>query len=96
VWAGTVQSVRGLAKGWTVRGSNPGGGVQTGPGAHTAKNTMATESPPGVKRPGRGVEHPPPSKAKVKEGVELYTSVAFVMSVPILQVQTRNPLSDLK
>jgi len=26
----------------------------------------------GVKRPGRGVDHPPPSSAEVKEGVELY------------------------
>jgi hypothetical protein len=26
----------------------------------------------GVKRPGRGVDHPPPSSAKVKERVELY------------------------
>ena len=27
---------------------------------------------PGVKRPGRGVDHPPPSSAEVKERVELY------------------------
>ena len=27
---------------------------------------------PGVKRPGRGVDHTPPSRAKVKERVELY------------------------
>ena len=27
---------------------------------------------PGVKRPGRGVDHPPPSRAEVKERVELY------------------------
>jgi hypothetical protein len=27
---------------------------------------------PGVKRPGRGVHHPPPSSAEVKERVELY------------------------
>jgi hypothetical protein len=26
----------------------------------------------GVKRPGRGVNHPPPSNAEVKERVELY------------------------
>jgi hypothetical protein len=26
---------------------------------------------PGVKRPGRGVDHPPPSSAEVKERVEL-------------------------
>ena len=27
---------------------------------------------PGVKRPGRGVDHPPPCSAEVKERVELY------------------------
>ena len=27
---------------------------------------------PGVKRPGRGVDHPPPSSAEVTETVELY------------------------
>jgi hypothetical protein len=27
---------------------------------------------PGVKRPGRGVDYPPPSSAEVKERVELY------------------------
>jgi len=46
--------------------------VQTGPGAHPASYTMATESFPGVKRPGRGIDHPPPSRAEVKERVQLY------------------------
>jgi len=27
---------------------------------------------PGLERPGRGVDHPPPSSAEVKEKVELY------------------------
>ena len=44
--------------------------------------TMGTGSFPGVKRPGRGVQHPPPSSAKVKEKVEQYLYphlfVAFV------------------
>jgi len=26
----------------------------------------------GIKRPGRGVDHPPPSSAEVKERVEIY------------------------
>jgi hypothetical protein len=34
--------------------------------------TMGTGSFPGVKRPGRGVDHPPPSSADVEERVELY------------------------
>ena len=46
--------------------------VQTGPGAHPASCKMGTESFPGIKRPGRGVGHPLPSSAEVKERVELY------------------------
>ena len=39
--------------------------VQTGPGAQSASYTMGTRSFLGVKRPGRGVDHPPPSSAEV-------------------------------
>jgi hypothetical protein len=47
--------------------------IQTGPGAHPASYTMGTGSlSQGVKWPGRGFDHPPPSCAKVKERVELY------------------------
>jgi len=46
--------------------------VQTGPGAHPAFCTMGTGSFPEVKRPGRGVEHPSPFSAEVKERVKLY------------------------
>ena len=46
--------------------------VQSGPVAHSALYTMCTGSFPGVKRPGRGVDHPPPCSAEVKERVELY------------------------
>jgi hypothetical protein len=68
-----AQSVKRRTTGWTVRGSNPGGvrffaHVQTGPGAHLASCTMGTESFPGVKRPGRGADYPPPSSAEVKRG----------------------------
>jgi hypothetical protein len=45
---------------------------QTVPGAHPTSYTMGTESFLGVKRPGRGIDHPPPSSAEVKERVELY------------------------
>jgi hypothetical protein len=41
--------------------------VQTGPEAHPASCTIGTESFPGVKRPGRGADHPPPSSAEVKK-----------------------------
>ena len=46
--------------------------VQTGSGAHPASYTMGTVSFPGVKRPGRGVDHPPPPSTEVKKRVELY------------------------
>ena len=35
--------------------------VQTGPGAYPAFSTMGTGSFAGAKRPGRGVDHTPPS-----------------------------------
>ena len=73
-----IDVLRGIAAGWTVRGSNPGGvrffpPVQTGPGAYPASYTMGTGSFPVVNRPGLGVNHPPPSSAEVKERV-WYTS----------------------
>jgi hypothetical protein len=49
--------------------------------AHSSRPTlgptqppMGTGSIPGIKRPGRGVDHIPPSSAEVKERVELHTS----------------------
>ena len=46
--------------------------IQTGPGDHPASCTMGTGYLPGVKRPGRGVDHISPSSAEVKERVELH------------------------
>jgi len=46
--------------------------VQPSPGAHPASCTMGIGSFQGVKRPGCGVDHPPPSGVKVKEREELY------------------------
>ena len=54
---------------WGARFSAP---VQTGPGTHPASCTLGTVSFSWVKRPGRGVDHPPPSSADVKERVDLY------------------------
>ena len=59
----------GIESRWGARFSAP---VQTCPGAHPASYTIDTGSFRGVKRPGRGVDHPPPSSAEVKERVELY------------------------
>jgi len=42
------------------------------PGAHPASNVIGIGSFPGVKRSGRGVDHPPLCSAEVKDRVELY------------------------
>ena len=41
-------------------------------GPHSLLYNVYRISFPGVKRPGRGVHHPPPSSTEVKERVELY------------------------
>ena len=46
--------------------------VQTGRAAHPASCTTVTGSFPGVKRPERGADHPPPSRAEFEWRVELY------------------------
>ena len=52
--------------------------VQTGPGAYQASFL-------GVKRPGRGVDHPPPSIAEVIERVEPYIHSSFGPTCPALR-----------
>ena len=46
--------------------------VQTDLEAYPASCTMGTGSFPGVKRPGRGADHPPPSKCRDHERAGLY------------------------
>ena len=46
--------------------------VHHGPGAHPAFCTVGTWSFLGVKRPGRGADHPPPSMCRAHERVEQY------------------------
>jgi len=58
--------------------------VQTGPGVHPAFCTMGTGSLPGIKWPWRGVDHPTPSSAEVKERVELYHYSPSGPSWPVL------------
>jgi len=58
--------------------------LQTGPGAHPASYTMGTGPFPGVKRTGRGVDHPPPSSAEVKERADLYFYSPSGPSWPVL------------
>ena len=75
---GIAQSVQRLATGWTVLGSNPGGGdiFRTRPDRPQGPPSLLYNgyrvSFPGVKRPERGVNDPPSSSAEVKERVELY------------------------
>jgi len=52
--------------------------VQTGPRVHPASYTMSTGAFPGVKRPVRGLDNPPPSSAEVKERIKLYIYYTFV------------------
>jgi len=58
--------------------------VQTGYGAYSASYTMATGSFPGVKRPRRGVDHPPLSSDEVKERVEIYLYSTSGPSWPVI------------
>jgi hypothetical protein len=53
---------------------------------------MGTGSFLGVKRPGRGVDHPPPSSAEVKERVELYIYSPSGPSWPVLGSTVPLPL----
>jgi hypothetical protein len=63
---------------WTVREWNPGGGeifctrLDRPWGSSSLLYNAYRVSFPGVKRPEREVDHPPPSTAVVKERVELY------------------------
>jgi len=63
---------------WTVRDSNPGGGrclphpSRPALVAYPASYTIGTRSFSGLKQLGRGVDHPLPYSAKIKERVELY------------------------
>ena len=59
--------------------------VQTGPGAHPTSYTMGTGSFQGVKRPGNGANHPPPSSSEVKDRVELHLYSSSGPSWPDLE-----------
>jgi len=74
---------------WRTRDRIPMGArssapVRTGPGAHPASYTMGTLSYPGVKRPGRDADHPPPSSVEVEERIELYIYFTSGPSWPVI------------
>jgi hypothetical protein len=58
--------------------------VQTGPGAHPASCTVGTGSFPALKRPGRGVDHPPLYSAEVGGRSELYICSPSGPSWPVI------------
>jgi len=76
-----AQWVLSLATGRKARGSNHAGGeiFRTPPAWPSVPPSLLYNgyrvSFPGVKRPGRGVEHPPTLSAEVKETVELYLKI---------------------
>jgi hypothetical protein len=66
--------------------------VHTGPGAHPTSYTMSTASFLGVKRPGPGVIHSPPSTAEVKERIQLDLYFPSGPSRPVAQWTLPLPL----
>ena len=64
----TEKSLRaGLSGDQITVGARFSGPVPTGPGAHPASYTMGTGTSPWVKRPGRGVVHPPHLVPRLKK-----------------------------
>ena len=53
-------------------------------GPHPASCTVGTGCLPGVKRPVRGADHPPPSSAEVEGRVELYICSTSGPSWPVI------------
>jgi len=67
--------------------------LPTGPRAHLASYTMGTGSFPGVRRSGRGVDHPLSYSAEAKERVELYFCSSYEPSWPVLRWALPLPLA---
>ena len=87
-WDRVVRYSDSLRAGWSADripvGARFPAPIQTGLGAHPTSCTMGTGSFPAVKRLGRGVDHPPPSRGEVKERVELYLYSHSGPSWPVL------------
>jgi len=78
MWAGIAQSAYRLATGWTVGGSNPGGGeiFRTCPDRPWGPPSLLCNGyrvfPKGKERPERDTDPSPPSSAVGHERVDLY------------------------
>ena len=89
-WAGISQSVKQLVTGFKFWVSNCGGGEIFGTRPERPwgpPNFLYEEylvSFPGLKQLGRGVDHPSPSSAEVRERVELYLYSLSWSSWPVL------------
>jgi hypothetical protein len=70
--------------------------IQTSHGAHPASCIMGSGSFPGVKRSGHGINHPPPSSAKVTESLELHLYSTSGPSWPVLWWNLPLPLPYIK
>jgi hypothetical protein len=74
----------------TIRGSNPDDGkiFRTHPDRLSGPPSLLYNgyrvSFPGIRRPGRGVNRPNPSRVKVKERVKLYLNFPSEPSWPVL------------
>ena len=100
VWMGRDSSV-GIATGYELDGP----GIESRWGRnfqHTSRPALGPTQPPiqwvpchsrGVKRPERGVDHPPQSSAEVKETVELYLYSPSEPSWPVVGWTLPLPLS---
>ena len=83
-WAGVAQSVQRLATGWTVRGSNPRGGEifltsLDRPWGPPSLLYSGYRLFPGVKRPGRGVDHPLHLASRLKKEYSYGIIIIIIM-----------------
>ena len=70
--------------------------VHTGPGAHPASCTMGTGSLLGVKGPGRGADHPPPSKCRGHERVGIYLYTPSGPQWPVIGRTSHQPVEGMQ
>jgi hypothetical protein len=69
--------------------------VHTDPGSHPATYKTGTACFPGLKRPGRGVDHPTQSSVEVKKKVELYLYSPYGPSALVARPRVNLPFSLL-